>query len=291
MAQGVEAKVKLSSAINQLGEILNTLRKVLFRDPKRFVVHKDQDILKVTIIDYKDILEAHFFNPDIAVNMVSATLSFQGQFFYPLKTLFLDKILSIRPSLLGKVYAPVFDKKQAEFITPMNLVDYRDEKYEKQLAHIAKTLVAKNNGSALLLFTSIKRMRSIYDVLLAEDLPYTLLIPDENTSKLDLIHKFKKDVSSVLFGSYSFWEGIDVPGDSLTLIIIDKLPFETPTELSKALSEQFGGFQYQCYKTTLKLKQGIGRLIRSETDMGKIIICDNRLHNTSWGKLIYKNLQ
>lgn len=290
-AQGVEAKIKLAATINQMGDIVHTLSKVVYRDTKKYVVHKDKDILKVTVIDYQDILEACFFNPEIAVNMVSATLSFQGQFFYPLKTLFLDKILGIRPTLLGKVYAPVFAKKQAEFITPLNLVDYRDEKYEKQLAHITKTLVAKNNGSALLLFTSIKRMRSIYDVLLAEDLPYTLLIPDENTSKLDLIHKFKKDVSSVLFGSYSFWEGIDVPGESLTLIIIDKLPFETPTELSKALSEKFGGFQYQCYKTTLKLKQGIGRLIRSETDTGKIIICDNRLHSTSWGKLIYNNLQ
>lgn len=288
VAQGPEAKIKLAAASNQLGDILRVFGMVLMRNPKHHVVHKEDDILKVTIIDYKDILEGNFFNPDIAVNMVSATLSYQKNFYYSLKTLYLDRIIPT-PKIMGKIYDPVFNKNQVEFITPLNLADYRDEKYEKQLSHIAKTLITNNNGSALMLFTSLKRMRSIYDSL--SDLPYTLLIPDENTSKMDLIHKFKKDVTSVLFGSYSFWEGIDVPGESLILIIIDKLPFEIPTELSKALSEQFGGFTYQCFKTTLKLKQGVGRLIRSENDKGKIIICDNRLHNSGWGKQIYKNLQ
>lgn len=293
MAEGnvpTEAKIMIRSIIIRLKEYMDIFYMVMKRQDRKYVVWKENDTIKVTLIDYREILEKNFFNDDLCLNLVSATLSFHKQFYFSLKSLYIDRLLKI-PKLLDKIYPPVFDKKNATFITPKNLKDYREEEYETQLLYIIKTLTTENKGSALLLFTSLKRMNSIYKGLKKEKLPFKLLIQSENNSKTELLENFKKDISSVLLGSYSFWEGIDVPGESLTLIIIDKLPFEIPTVVSKAISDQFGGFMYQCFKTTIKLKQGIGRLIRSEADKGKIIICDNRLHTTTWGKQIYDDLK
>ncbi len=288
-----ETKIKLTSTLSRLGDMIGLLLKVIKRDNDKFVVHKENHIIKVTLIDYKSILESVFFNENLSLTMTSATLSYKffsnpNLFEYPMKSLFIDK-LKAPPKLVGNIYPKIFNKDKVTFSTPSSIKDYRTKEYEVQLAFLTKKMIELNKGSALILFTSLQRMVNIYEAI-HKDIPYKIFMPTKDTSKLNLINKFKKDVSSVLFGSYSFWEGIDVPGESLTLIIIDKLPFEIPSIVSKALNNQFGGFNYQCFKTTLKLRQGIGRLIRSETDCGQIIICDNRLSNTHWGKQMFNNL-
>lgn len=285
-----EAKIKIRATLSQLKDVQYCISLVVDRSDKKFVVWREEETIHITLIDYKNVLERSLYNDTLSLNLVSATLSFQQQFYFPLRSLFIDKLVPT-PKLNGKIYPPIFDKNKVMYITPKNLVDYRDEKYDSQLIYITKKLVEDNNGSALLLFTSLKRMNKVYESLKKEKYDFPIYVQSSKSSKTELLSKFKEEVSSVLLGSYSFWEGVDVPGDSLTLIIIDKLPFDIPSEVSNALSNQFGGFMYQCFKTTLKLKQGIGRLIRTDTDHGKIIICDNRLHNTSWGKQIYKNLQ
>jgi ATP-dependent DNA helicase DinG len=284
-----EAKIVVRGIILQLKDIIDFFGKILQQNNK-YVTWKEEDVLNLTLIDYKDLLEKYFFNEKLCLNLVSATLSYHKQFFYAMKSLYLDRILPT-PKVTGDIYPSIFNAKQTKYILPVNLEDYRSEHYENQLAYIIKTLLTENKGSALILFTSLKRMNSLYDIIKKEKLPFKLLMQSNNTSKADLLAQFKLDKTSVLFGSYSFWEGIDCPGETLSLIIIDKLPFETPSTVTKAITDQFGGFYYQCFKTTIKLKQGVGRLIRNESDYGKVIICDNRLQNTSWGKQIFQNLQ
>jgi ATP-dependent DNA helicase DinG len=282
------AEIKIKAIVSKLSDFTNTLTAVLQRT-KKFAVHKEKDKIMVTLIDYRELLAGSLFSNMLSFNLLSATLSYHSKFLFPIKSFYIDT-LKTPPKLEGFIYPPMFDKNNREFITPKNISDYRTESYEKELADIMKTLILKNNGSALLLFTSLKRMHNVYATLSYDEFPFNILLPSEDIPKIELIKEFKKDITSVLMGSYSFWEGIDVPGESLTLIIIDKLPFETPSVVGDALNEQFGGFNYQCYKTSIKLKQGVGRLIRSETDKGFIVICDLRLYTTWWGKQIYESL-
>lgn len=140
-------------------------------------------------------------------------------------------------------------------------------------------------------------MQHVYELLQsAEQLDYPLLMQGQG-SRSAILEKFRELKNAILIGSQSFWEGIDVRGDALSLVIIDKLPFAPPDDpvlsarIEKINQEGRNAFiEYQLPRAVINLKQGAGRLIRDETDRGVLMICDPRLITKSYGKKVWQSL-
>ena len=152
-----------------------------------------------------------------------------------------------------------------------------------------------SRGRAFLLFTSIKNMEEAYRSLKTR-LPFTCFLQGERP-KTALIQAFKEDVHSVLFATASFWEGIDIQGEALSCVIIDRLPFSRPNEpvleARLELIAESGGnpfWDYQVPSAILLLKQGLGRLIRTRQDRGLLAILDSRLLTKGYGKAFLGSL-
>jgi len=178
---------------------------------------------------------------------------------------------------------------------PPGLPEPNAPAFSKAAAKEIEAILAITKGRAFILFTSYKNMREIHGMLKGR-LPYRLLIQGEGPKHL-LLEEFKHDVSSVLLGTASFWEGVDVPGEALSCVIIDKLPFDPPTEpVTQARIERIADqgenpfYHYQIPAAIITLKQGLGRLIRSTEDRGVLSILDSRILTKEYGKLFLQNL-
>ncbi|MDR3135162.1 MAG: ATP-dependent DNA helicase, partial [Deltaproteobacteria bacterium] len=159
----------------------------------------------------------------------------------------------------------------------------------------ALKLLKLSKGRALLLFTSYARMNEVANTL-QRLVPWNVLVQSK-MPKTDLLNNFKRDINSVLLATLSFWQGIDVPGESLTVVLIDRLPFTRPSlpihiGRCQAVSEsgQNGFMAYSVPEMTLTLRQGLGRLLRTGNDRGVLAIFDNRLIKCHYGKTILKSL-
>ena len=189
-----------------------------------------------------------------------------------------------------------FDYEQQSLLcVPRYLPDSNKSHTLTTLGEMLKPVIEANKGRCFLLCTSYYMMRGFADYL-REHTNLNVLLQGE-TSKVKLLEKFVKEEHSVLVATQSFWEGIDVRGDDLSLVIIDKLPFTSPDEpLFKARMEDCrlqGGDPFndiQIPEAVITLKQGVGRLIRDVTDRGVVIICDNRLVMRNYGATFLKSL-
>ena len=164
----------------------------------------------------------------------------------------------------------------------------------------ALPVLKASRGRAFLLFTTLRALNAARERLsahLARDgLDYPLLVQGE-ASKTELLLRFRALGNAVLLGSASFWEGVDVPGDALSVVVIDKLPFAPPDDpllaarLAKLATEGGNAFmQWQLPQAVISLKQGAGRLIRTESDRGVLMLCDPRLVDKPYGKRIWQSL-
>ena len=147
-----------------------------------------------------------------------------------------------------------------------------------------------------MLFTSYRQMQSMYE-LLSHDLPYPCMSQSKGGGKSRLLEEFKITPNAVLFATASFWQGVDVKGEALSAVIIDKLPFQVPTDplvaARSARIQREGGnpfSEYQVPNAILRLKQGLGRLLRSTTDRGILAVLDNRISTKSYGRLFMESL-
>ena len=191
---------------------------------------------------------------------------------------------------------PVFDyMKQALLYVPNDLPDPTDRQFVEKVAPTMQRLVELCDGRAFLLFTSYRNMNEAFRIL-GPKLKQPLL-KQGDMSRGALLDAFRRDPRSVLFATSSFWEGVDVQGDALSLVIIDKLPFASPGDpLLKAklkhIEEEGGhGFSdYQVPAAAITLKQGFGRLIRHRNDSGIIAILDGRLLRRGYGKRFLASL-
>ncbi len=221
--------------------------------------------------------------------LISATLSTDGGFGYVRKRL---GISEVDPQVTETVVGSPFDyPKNCLLYLPRHLpVPSDDPGYAYDAASEMLALLEASQGGAFLLFTSYRAMNAAYDQLTQSELPYPLLRQGEMPNPR-LIQTFKDEKNAVLFGTQSFWEGVDIPGADLRLVIIDRLPFAVPdSPLHKARVDEItasGGDWFNDFalpQAQLRLKQGFGRLIRTSRDRGVVAILDTRLVRKTYGQ-------
>ena len=187
-------------------------------------------------------------------------------------------------------------RKQALLYIPDRMPDYRHPSYLERAAEEIKLVLRASQGRAFVLFTSYRQMEALYQFLV-DDLPYPCMMQGKGGGKSRLLEEFKMTSNGVLFATSSFWQGVDVKGEALSAVIIDKLPFQVPSDplvaARTAQIQRTGGnafSEYQVPNAILRLKQGFGRLIRSTTDRGILAVLDNRLSTKSYGRLFMQSL-
>ncbi len=200
-----------------------------------------------------------------------------------------------------KCWESPFDyPEQALLYVPDNMPDPNSQGYTEAVVQAALPLLIASKGRAFLLFTSLRAMQRAHEILLAEfdrkNLKYPLMLQGES-SRNDLLARFRDHGNAVLLGSQSFWEGVDVRGEALSLVVIDKLPFAPPDDpvlaarIAQITKQGRNAFmEYQLPRAVINLKQGAGRLIRDESDRGVLMICDPRLLSKPYGKRIWQSL-
>ncbi len=189
---------------------------------------------------------------------------------------------------------------QAVLYAPQGLPEPNSPGFIEAVANAAFPVVKASGGRAFFLCTSLRAMRRMHELLQdkleAAGLDYPLLLQGEG-SKNELLERFRRLGNAILVGSQSFWEGVDVRGEALSLVVIDKLPFAPPDDpvlsarIERMNREGRNAFmEYQLPRAVINVKQGAGRLIRDESDRGVLMICDPRLITKPYGKRVWRSL-
>ncbi len=283
----------IETLILRIIKYADIIDKIFFTDESHNVKWLERSqkniVLKCFPVDVAGELEKLFYNLK-GVIFTSATLSVNGNFN------FFRSRVGLHTTDIEAIYPSSFDfPKQALLFIPKNICEPSNVKFVNLFADILLELIDITEGNAFILFTNLRNMLMVA-ALLREKSKFNILVQGE-TSNMNLIERFKDEEKSVLLGSYSFWEGIDIQGDKLSLVAIEKLPFAVPSDpLKKAriekIRENNGNpfYEYQIPEAVMLLKQGIGRLIRSKNDKGIIAIFDVRIFSKSYGKIFLKNL-
>ena len=241
--------------------------------------------LRASPIDVSALLQEKLFDKVQTVVMTSATLSSNGKFD------FIKDRLGLNNEKTDSLLAPSsFDyTKQAIVYLPKAMPDPRSPDYADAAASEIVKIINVTRGHAFVLCTSNSAMNALYELVsLRVDFPCFV---QGSMSKAGILERFRNTRNAVLFATSSFWQGVDVRGEQLSCVIIDKLPFAVPTDpivaaRTKFIDEQGGMsfFEYSVPNAVITLKQGVGRLIRSATDKGVIAILDPRLRTKGYGK-------
>jgi len=247
--------------------------------------------LSATPIDVDLELRESLFGTVAACVFTSATLSAGGDFSYFLDRLGLD---AATPTL--SFPSPFDYSRQVLLYVPEDgFPAPNEEEYEDRLHDRIRRLITSAGGRALVLFTSRRAMEGCWDAL-ADELDFPLLRQGEGP-RHELLRRFAAETRAVLFAVASFWEGVDIPGESLSLVIIDKLPFEVPSDpVMMARMERIRArgdhpfFAFQVPRAILTLRQGVGRLMRRRGDRGVVAILDIRLFSKGYGGRFRKSL-
>lgn len=250
--------------------------------------------LNLTPLDVAEIFRKQMGGHPRAWIFTSATLAVQGKFHHYCAELGLGDPESA-------CWESPFDyNRQAMLYAPLGMPEPNSYGYTDAVVDAAFPAVVAAGGGAFFLCTSLRAMRRTHELLKARledeghDMP--LLIQGEG-SKNDLLQRFRHMGNAILVGSQSFWEGVDVRGEALSLVVIDKIPFAPPDDpVLSARIEQMkqqgrnAFMEYQLPRAVINVKQGAGRLIRDETDTGVLMICDPRLLSKPYGRRVWQSL-
>ncbi|WP_297325215.1 ATP-dependent DNA helicase [Nitrosomonas sp.] len=247
--------------------------------------------LNATPLSIADIFQKQMIASPRAWIFTSATLSVKKNF-----THYSDE-MGLTAAQTACWDSPYHFAEQALLYVPTGLPEPHHKTYTDQVVQAALPVLRASRGRAFFLCTSLRAMQRVYELLLAADaFGFPLLLQGQG-SRSYMLERFRALNNAVLIGSQSFWEGVDVRGEALSLVIIDKLPFAPPDDpvlsarIEKINSEGRNAFmEYQLPRAVINLKQGAGRLIRDETDRGVLMICDPRLTTKAYGKQIWQSL-
>ena len=224
----------------------------------------------------------------------SATLAVKSDFSHYIQQ------MGLQDAKTGFWESPFNYQEQALLYVPPDMPDPNSPSYTSCVVVAALPVLQASGGRAFVLSTSLRAMREIHALLkeaFAENGIESPLLLQGECSRTELLDRFRRLGNAVLVGSQSFWEGVDVRGEALSVVIIDKLPFAPPDDpvlsarVDKLNAEGKNAFmEYQLPYSVITLKQGAGRLIRDENDRGVLMICDPRLITKSYGKKIWQSL-
>jgi ATP-dependent DNA helicase DinG len=245
--------------------------------------------LQATPIDVSELLHELVFDQIPTVVLTSATLTVQGSFEH------IRKRLGLREARELVVPSHFRYAEQALLYLPPEMPDPRHPDFPEAAARCIQRVLELSRGRAFCLFTSYAQMRDLYERLMPV-LDFPILLHGTAPRKA-LLEEFRSTPNAVLFGTSSFWQGVDVQGEALSCVIIDRLPFAVPSDpviqaRMKAIEEAGGRpfSDYQVPAAVLTLKQGFGRLIRSLEDRGVLVLLDPRIRKKSYGQTFLNSL-
>jgi ATP-dependent DNA helicase DinG len=245
--------------------------------------------LAATPIDVSQILRERLFEEFDTVVLTSATLTVSGRFE------FIRQRMGIDEAKERQLPAEFDYEKQALLYLPQRMPDVRDAGFGAKAADEIVSLLELSEGRAFCLFTSYAQMNDLYErVRNRLDFPLHL---QGTAPRTTLLERFKTTPNSVLFATASFWQGVDVPGEQLSCVIVDRLPFAVPSDpvvaaRVRALQDEGRNpfSEFQVPEAVLALKQGFGRLIRTKTDRGVLALLDTRISRMPYGKIFFDSL-
>tara|TARA_R110001583_G_scaffold90144_3_gene231849 strand:- start:74973 stop:76934 length:1962 start_codon:yes stop_codon:yes gene_type:complete len=293
----------LANCLRRAQEMSERLRRWLSPDEKDLIrwveIFAQSLALNATPLHVSDVFKRQLEAQPRAWVFTSATLAVGkadfGHYNRELGLAWMD------PPPMTAVWGSPFDyATQALLYAPQGMPDPNSPDYIEAVARTALPLIRAARGRAFVLCTSLRAMRRVHE-LIADGLqqandPLPLLLQGEG-SRTELLDRFRKLGNAVLVASQSFWEGVDVPGDALSLVVIDKLPFAPPDDpvlAARVEHMQRQGLSpfihHQLPRAVISMKQGAGRLIRTERDSGVLCICDPRMIEKSYGKVVWRSL-
>ena len=290
LPDGSEGFTGLAGRAQSLREQLDFVLKAEDDGHVYFVETRGRSVqVKATPIDVSEVLQESLFGRVRAAVLTSATLAVDGGFSYIKTRLGLESAEELR------LPSPFEYEKQAVFYVPRGMPEPQEPGFVTKAADEIAALLRISRGRAFVLFTSYANMNAAAQRL-AGEIPYPILMQGE-APRAVLLETFRRTPGAVLFATSSFWQGVDVAGDQLSCVIIDKLPFASPGDPVVAaridrLRNRGGNpfADYQVPVAVLMLKQGLGRLIRSARDRGVLAVLDSRIVQKSYGRRFLESL-
>jgi ATP-dependent DNA helicase DinG len=290
-----EQPPEVENLVRRIREVRFGLEFIVAGDDKRYVYWMERRgrglFLRASPIDVSTLLQDKLFERVETVVMTSATLASAGNFT------FARERLGLNDDKTDELVAPSsydYQNQSVLYLPPRMPVPSSPQWAEAAAAEVVRILEV-TRGRAFVLSTSLSGMRSLYERV-APQVDFPCLMQG-TASKTGLLDRFRTTPNAVLFATSSFWQGVDVRGDALSCVIIDKLPFAVPSDPIVAARQRFiedaGGssfYEYSVPQAIISLKQGLGRLIRSATDRGVLSVLDPRLRTQAYGRQFIKSL-
>jgi ATP-dependent DNA helicase DinG len=288
-----ESQEDAEAIVRRAGELRDALKFLLKAGDSDFVYYVEMRgrgvFLRAAPIDVSRIVQKALFERMSATVLTSATLTVDGRFDYVRGRLGIDSA--------GELRVPSeFDyRKQAILYLPRRMPSPKSPSFAENAAREVIAILRRTEGRAFVLFTSYSVLRTVQGFV-EFALPYPVLVQG-TAPRSTLVEEFRRTPNAVLLATSSFWQGVDVVGDALSCVIIDKLPFASPGEpVTAARIEAIAGrggdafADYQVPLAILALQQGLGRLIRHRTDRGVLAVLDPRLRTMGYGRRFLDSL-
>ena len=288
-----EAPADAESIVRRTRQLRFDLNFIIKGEDKKFVYWLERRgrgvFLRASPIDVSGLLQDKLFEKVPTVVLTSATLSSAGNFNFIRERLGLDQAEEM-------IAESIFDfEHQAVLYLPPQMPDPRSPQWASAAAQEVIKIVNATEGRAFVLSTSLLGMNELFERV-APQIDYPCFVQGSG-SKGALLKKFRRTPNAILFATASFWQGVDVRGEQLSCVIIDKLPFAVPSDpvvaaRQRYIEEQGGSsfYEYSVPQAIISLKQGLGRLIRSTTDRGVLAVLDPRLRTKMYGQTFLQSL-